>query len=196
MDQAAQLRQLFKERNASKYSNISLVSIISGKGGVGKTTLVKKLYDEINGSYIIDCDINSPFFWRHTSEFNCCDGFEELKNKTIVKPIEKFRKLEVYNTIIVDAGTGLNDINKYFLEKSKTVIFVTNLEEIAILNTINLMKFIDCCKVMFIVNADSNDVNNMQNKINRYARCYLKGDYIKVTNSIDELVNLLGNNRI
>lgn len=195
MDQAAQLRELVNKKRINQSVNVNVVSVVSGKGGVGKTTLVRDLYNSMSNSYIVDADVNAPFFWLYDKTFNCCEGFETFNGRTIVKPVDKTREFTRYDNIIIDAGTGINEINKYFIQKSKLTVFVTNEEEISILNTMNLMKKVSGKKVLYMPGVSDDVIDEMQLKINRYAKSYLDGSVVIVTNLADDIINALNVSR-
>lgn len=195
MDQASKLREMVNKQNTLALDKLNMVSVVSGKGGVGKTTLVKDLYELVKNSFIIDCDINSPYFWVHKNKYSFCEGFDSFNNKKIVKYVEKTFKLDRYDSIFVDAGTGLNDINKYYIDKSKIKIFVTSMENISILNTMNLMKNITGQKILYIPTATDDDILDMQGRINKYSKVHLDNSYILVCSNIDDIVTVLERNR-
>lgn len=195
MDQAAELRELVNRHNNSALDKLNIVSVISGKGGVGKTTLVTELYDAIKNTFIIDCDVNSPYFWMQKDKYNSCAGFDSFNNKKVVKSVEKNLKVDSYKAIFVDAGTGLNDINKYYIDKSKIKIFVTSMENISILNTMNLMKSVTGQKILYIPTATDDDILDMQGRVNRYSRAHLDNSHILVCSQIDDIVTVLERNR-
>lgn len=196
MDQASKLREMVNRQNNLTLEKLNMVSIISGKGGVGKTTLVTELYDKIKNSFIIDCDVNSPYFWIHKNKYNFCDGFDNFNNKKIVKFVEKTFRLDRYTSVLVDAGTGLNDINRYYIDKSKIKIFVTSMENISILNTMNLMKSIGGQKILYIPTATDDDILDMQGRVNKYSKAHLDNSYILVCSKIEDIVTVLERNRV
>lgn len=195
MDQAAKLREIVNKQNNPLLENVNLVSVLSGKGGVGKTTLVTELYEHFKNAFIVDCDINSPYFWMQKGKYNFCEGFDNFNNKKVVKAVEKTYKLDNYSSVFVDAGTGLNDINKYYIEKSKIKVFVTSMEDIAILNTMNLMKRVLGHKILYIPTATDDDVLDMQGRINRYSKRHLDNTYILVCSNIEDIITVLERNR-
>lgn len=195
-DQAAKLREIVSKKNNPLLDKVNMISVISGKGGVGKTTIVKELYDRFKKSFIVDCDINSPYFWTQKGNYNFSEGFDDFNNKKIVKSVEKTNKLDKYDYVFVDAGTGLNDINRYYIEKSKVKIFVSSMEDISILNTMNLMKNISGLRVLCIPTATDEDVLDMQSRVNRYSKLHLDNTFIMVCSQIEDVVNVLERNRI
>lgn len=194
-DQAAKLREMVDKQNNTSFEDVNLVSVISGKGGVGKTTLITDLYEQFNNSFIIDCDVNAPFFWVYKDKYNFIEGFDTFNNKKVKKSIEKTVKLNSYNIVLVDAGTGLNDINKYYLNMSKIKIFVTTMEDIAILNTMNIMKHVTGHKILYIPTATDDDILDMQSRINKYSKSHLDNSYIMVCSDINDIVTVLERNR-
>ena len=194
MDQAAKLRELTNKRS-TPLKSVDFISVISGKGGVGKTTLVTNLYDNVENPFIVDCDINSPYFWFHQDEFQCCEGFEFFKGRNVIKRIDKSKNIDKYKTVLIDAGTGLNEINGYFIEKSKIVVFVSTMEEISILNTMNLMKRISPTKILFLPGEDDESITDMKQRIRRYSKQFLNGSYVLVTNDVNEILITLNKNR-
>lgn len=194
-DQAAKLREIVNKKSNTLLDKINMVSVISGKGGVGKTTLVTDLYNHFKNSFIVDCDINSPYFWVKKNEYNFCEGFDSFNNKKIVKSVEKSNRLDLYNIVLVDAGTGLNDINRYYIDKSKIKIFVTSMESISILNTMNLMKKVQGHRILYIPTATDDDILDMQGRINRYSKMHLDNSYIMVCSDINDIITVLERNR-
>lgn len=195
-DQAAKLREIVSKKNNSLLDKINMVSVVSGKGGVGKTTTIKELYDSFKKSFIVDCDVNSPYFWTQKGKYNFSEGFDDFQNKKIVKSVEKTNRLDKYDFVFVDAGTGLNSINKYYIEKSKIKIFVSSMEDISILNTMNLMKSISGIRVLFIPTATDEDILDMQGRVNRYSKLHLDNTYIMVCSQIEDVIKVLERNRI
>lgn len=193
-DQASRLREIVKKKNSSLYKNINMITVLSGKGGVGKTILISKLYESIKNSFIIDCDINSPFFWLQKGKYDFCEGFDIFNNRKIVKSVEKLYKLNLYNSVLVDAGTGLNDINKYYIDKSKIKIFVSTMEQISILNTMSLMKNVSGIKILYMPKTTHEDIWDMQQRINMYSKKHLDNSYIMVCNKIEDIIKSIEEN--
>ena len=104
-------------------------------------------------------------------------------------------KLDSYKAVFVDAGTGLNDINRYYIDKSKIKIFVTSMENISILNTMNLMKSISGQKILYIPTATDDDILDMQGRVNRYSRAHLDNSHILVCSQIEDIIMVLERNR-
>lgn len=195
-DQAAKLREIVNRKNNPLLDKVNMVSVISGKGGVGKTTVVAELYNNFRKSFIVDCDINSPYFWSQKGKFNFCEGFDDFNNKKIVKYVERTNRLDAYDFVFVDAGTGVNNINTYYLDKSKVKIFVSSMEDISILNTMNLMKNITGLRILYIPTASDDDILDMQGRVNRYSKMHLDNTYIMVCSQIGDIINVLERNRI
>lgn len=194
-DQAAKLREIVNRQSNPMLEKVNMIAIMSGKGGVGKTTLVMDLYNHFRNSFIIDCDVNSPYFWVQKAKYNFCEGFDSFNNKKVIKAVEKSNKLNLYNSVFVDAGTGMNDINKYYIEKSKIKIFVSTMEDISILNTMNLMKNISGHRILYIPTATDDDILDMQGRINRYSKTHLDNSYILVCSKIEDIISVLERNR-
>lgn len=195
MDQAAKLREIVNKRNNNVESNLNMISVVSGKGGVGKTTLVTLLYSECNNSFIIDSDINAPYFWFYEKDYKCSSGFENFNGKKIVRSVEKHNRLDKYDFVFVDAGTGINDVNEYFINKSKLTIFISNMEEISILNTMNLMKKVEGNKAIYFQSATPEQFREMQLKVNKYSKLYLDCTFIKVFNSEEEIIRFINSKK-
>lgn len=178
MDQAAKLREYKRKRSLNV--DLKIVSIVSGKGGVGKTTLVKKLYDEVGNSFIIDCDFNSFSVWN--SSYFVEKGYEIKRAKSHLRDVETAIGARQYDCVFVDCGTGLNQISTYYIEKSKMTVIVTNLEEISILNTANLLKRIEGTKIVYLSEGTNFDMEELQKKINIFSEKSLNNERVMVFN--------------
>lgn len=183
MDQAAKLREYKRRKNLSL--DLKMISVVSGKGGVGKTTLTKELYEEIGNSLIIDCDFSSIYVWGNS--YSMKRGYELKRAKSSLRDVFTTIEGRRYNSVIVDCGTGLNQINSYYIEKSKATIIVTTLEEISVLNTANMLKRIDGPKIVFVVGATAYETEELQSKINLFSQKSLNDESVLVFRDVNKL---------
>lgn len=183
MDQAAKLREYKRRKNLNL--DLKMISIVSGKGGVGKTTLTKELYETIGNSLIIDCDFSSMYVWGNS--YSMKKGYELKRAKSSLRDVFTAIDGRKYNSVLVDCGTGLNQINSYYIEKSKATVIVTTLEEMSVLNTANMLKRIDGPKVVYVVGATAYEAEDLQSKINLFSEKSLNDESILVFRDIDKL---------
>lgn len=184
MDQAAKLREYKKKKNSDL--DYTLVSVVSGKGGVGKTSLVKEIYEETKDSFIIDCDFNSIYIWNGLYPVE--KGFDVRRNKSSLRDIDLNLYASKDNIILIDCGTGLNPINSHYIEKSKVTIIVTTLEEMSILNAATLLKNVEGNKIIYVTSGSSEDVFNLGIRFSKFSAKSLGGEEIPVVGDIDSLL--------
>lgn len=181
MDQADMLREIVKKKE-----NRKMITVFSGKGGVGKTFVVTNIYKYVPDSLIIDADANSPYFWAQNDEYSYVPSFDlYTPASNIEKKIEGLKKEK---TVIVDAGTGYNSLNKYFIDKSDFSILIVNNEEMSLLNALCIIKNQKNVSAVYFNYIDKRNIRMDMEKVRRYILFYGLGKDIKCFCSMSDLL--------
>ena len=152
--------QEFKE-----HFNTNNIFVISGKGGVGKTAIVKKIYNELKNS----CD----FYIFKATEFNINNIDELFKNNTFNEFINATKNKE--KIIVIDSSEKLLDISNnepfkeilsILIKNSWKIIFTTRDNY---LNDLNF-EFIEVYKIkplnIHLKLLTNNELEYISNKFN------------------------------
>jgi flagellar biosynthesis protein FlhG len=128
MDQAEQLRRLFKSQNQSK-SSARVITVTSGKGGVGKSNMSVNLGIQLAKAgkrvIILDADFglaNVEVMLGIRPKYNLADLF--YKNKTIKEIITP----GPYDIGFISGGSGVKELNN--IEKNQLEILTEKLNEL------------------------------------------------------------------
>lgn len=175
IDQAEKLRQIVGQKNRK-----NIISVISAKGGVGKTYLTKALYNYFDNSFIVECDKNSPYFWMYKNKFKCKTAEEDLSDNIFKE----------YDCIIIDSGTNINNNNSEYIQKSNLSIIVLNSDDICIANNIKLSLKLHNKKIFYVNNFKNENVRYLKNKVLEIANLYIKED-IQIFYNLEDLIKYI-----
>ena len=204
MDQAQQLRNVIKGRNCVITGNARIITVTSGKGGVGKSNLSVNLAVCLRKAgkkvIIFDADFglaNVEVMFGAIPQYNLADLIYHGKN------IKELNNLADY--IIIDTGAGISDSVLEFVAASPEILLVTTPEPSSLTDAYSLMKALykrpDFMPDRTSINVVSNKVMskedgyNVFEKLNSVVGQFLHGElnyigYIPQDTAVDRSVRL------
>ena len=220
MDQAQQLRNVIKGRNCVITGNARIITVTSGKGGVGKSNLSVNLAVCLRKAgkkvIIFDADFglaNVEVMFTHgpmdigfISAGSGIIGLNNLTHDQIVLLVNSLNELNnLADYIIIDTGAGISDSVLEFVAASPEILLVTTPEPSSLTDAYSLMKALykrpDFMPDRTSINVVSNKVMskedgyNVFEKLNSVVGQFLHGElnyigYIPQDTAVDRSVRL------
>jgi flagellar biosynthesis protein FlhG len=123
MDQASKLRQLVSTKNVSEKNKFRVITVSSGKGGVGKTNFVTNLAMSLNKRGIrvgiLDADFgmaNVDIIFGIKTRYSIYDMLYKGKS------IDEVTAVTSEGIKIIPGGSGINELSELDEEKQKKLI--------------------------------------------------------------------------
>lgn len=160
LDQAESLRKLMNQKDSEKVNKAKIITITSGKGGVGKSNFVVNLGITLQKMgkrvLIFDADIgmaNDDVLMGVSTRYNV---FDIIKNDT---PIEQVIATGHYGIKLLPGGSGLNNVED--LSERERIKFLNKLEALTEFDYIlmdtgaginrSVLAFIACCDELIVL---------------------------------------------
>ena len=162
MDQAEELRNVIKKQNQRTKKPARIITVTSGKGGVGKSNIAVNLAVQFQRmglkTIIFDADIglaNVEVMFGTIPQYSLNEGvgfisggsgIMGLSNLTLdqisylVKSVEKLSVIA--DIVIVDTGAGISDSVMEFVASSPEILLVTTPEPSSLTDAYSLLKML------------------------------------------------------